>query len=142
MPADSVARLRRALLPAELALLLLAMGASSCRPSSPRGGDDSRSRGSAHADPGVVDAMADQGRARVVDGADPGASEAPRPERRMALTIDDLPVGLFDTYRSPGHRREVVEALCRLLERRGAKLPVMMLAVALKVRLYSCPRRS
>jgi len=54
--------------------------------------------------------------------AAPDADPAPPPERRMAVTVDDLPVAFFDSHRNAAHRLEVVQTWRDLV--RSRSLPV------------------
>ncbi len=56
----------------------------------------------------------------AVDGGE--ASPDPEPDRRMAITVDDLPLVSASQYRDDAHRMEAVEAFCALVEAR--ELPV------------------
>lgn len=57
------------------------------------------------------------------DGMDASHSDADSPhQRKMAITIDDLPVAFFSSYRNDAHRRAIVDELCELISDR--RLPV------------------
>lgn len=59
------------------------------------------------------------------DASTPDASLADAstsPQRKMAITIDDLPVAFFSSQRNDAHRRDIVDRLCELISDR--QLPV------------------
>ncbi|MEX1367687.1 MAG: polysaccharide deacetylase family protein [Nannocystaceae bacterium] len=53
---------------------------------------------------------------------EPEPAPEPRPSRRVAVTIDDLPVASYGSYSSDEARREVVRGLCETITE--AELPV------------------
>lgn len=61
--------------------------------------------------------------AKVVDRAQHAATEAARNNRRVLVTIDDLPLAMYDDYTSQTERRETVRKLSEKLEARD--IPVV-----------------